>query len=287
MKKAGKVLAAFTAAALAFGVVGMAGCSSSDTKADDSTVYEADSINAQDITVTNSGYSVHDVEGLDADGNSVMNVEANYAFLVENPNTGYVAQNVPFSINAYNAAGETVFSAGNSVMYLYPGITTAVSGTTTFQPTDEIDQTVTTFEVVPVLTGIEYLKTGLSNGEIADMFKVNNPEVTENPEGDAVGSDQVSYTVSASISGDLADGTKIFKVADLENTLEGHAVAVFTDAEGNIVYGTDPSNILIDETTADMLKQTTEDGSPMSNFSVSLSWLPEYQNFQIYVMPGL
>ena len=190
-----------------------------------------------------------------------------------------LTQTVPFNVNGYNANGEIVFSGGATCMYIYPGIDTAVSGTTTISPAEGVDTTIAEFTVEPLMSTVEWLKTGLSDADIAGMFTVENATAERTETG---------LNVSATVTGDLADGDKIYKVADLENTLEGHCIAIFTDADGNILFGSDSTNVLIDQTTLDSIKSTQgDDAAPLNNVSITISDAPEYADFQIYVMPGL
>lgn len=277
MKAISKIVAVLAVSALAFGMFGCSGNSgSTTTNADEAQTYTSEEINASDIVVEKSGYSMTEQTSVDADGNEVQIPSVDYAFLVKNNNTGYVAQNVPFNVNGYNANGEIVFSGGATCMYIYPGIETAVSGTTTIGTTDGLNTTITEFSVEPLMSTVDWLKTGLSDSQIANMFTVEDATA-----------DRVDGTlnVSASVTGDLADGDKIYKVADLEGTLEGHCIAIFTDADGNIVFGSDSTNVLIDQTTIDNMKDS--DGAPINNVSISIPNAPDYTDFQIYVMPGL
>lgn len=277
MKAISKVIAVLAVSALAFGMFGCSGSSdSTTTNADEAQTYSSDEINASDITVEKSGYSMTEQTTIDAEGNEVPVPAINYAFLVQNNNAGYVAQNVPFNVYGYNANGDTVFSGGATCMYIYPGIQTAVSGTTTYTPVEGIDTNIVEFTVEPLMSTVDWLKTGLSDSEIANMFTVQNASADRTETG---------VTINASVTGDIADADKIYKVADLENTLEGHCVAVFTDADGNIIFGSDSTNILIDQTTLDNAQEN--DGVSLNNVSVTVPNAPEYADFQLYVMPGL
>lgn len=278
MKAISKVVAVLAVSALAFGMFGCSSNSSTTTtNADEAQTYTSEEISASDITVEKSGYSQVSQTTVDADGNEVAVPAIDFAFIVKNNNSGYVAQNVPFNVNGYNANGEIVFSGGATCMYVYPGIDTAVSGTTTLSAVEGVDQTITQFTVEPLMSTVEWLKTGLSDADIANMFTVEDATAERTETG---------LTVSATVMGDVADGDKIYKVADLENTLEGHCVAIFTDADGNILFGSDSTNVLIDQTTVDMASQG-DDAAPLNNVSITISNAPEYTDFQLYVMPGL
>lgn len=280
MKAISKVVAVLAVSALAFGMFGCSSNSGSvNTNADEAQTYTSEEIGASDITVEKSGYSSVEQTTIDADGNEVPVPAIDFAFIVKNNNTGYVAQNVPFNVNGYNANGEIVFSGGATCMYVYPGIDTAVSGTTTIAPAEGIDTNITEFTVEPLMSTVEWLKTGLSDAEIAGMFTVDNAPAERTETG---------LNINATVTGDIADGDKIFKVADLENTLEGHCVAIFTDESGNILFGSDSTNVLIDQTTIDSVQAAGgEEAAPLNNVSITIQNAPEYADFQLYVMPGL
>ena len=280
MKAISKVVAVLAVSALAFGMFGCSSNSGSvNTNADEAQTYTSEEIGASDITVEKSGYSSVEQTTIDADGNEVPVPAIDFAFIVKNNNTGYVAQNVPFNVNGYNANGEIVFSGGATCMYVYPGIDTAVSGTTTIAPAEGIDTNITEFTVEPLMSTVEWLKTGLSDAEIAGMFTVDNATAERTKTG---------LNINATVTGDIADGDKIFKVADLENTLEGHCVAIFTDESGNILFGSDSTNVLIDQTTIDSVQAAGgEEAAPLNNVSITIQNAPEYADFQLYVMPGL
>ncbi len=280
MKAISKVVAVLAVSALAFGMFGCSSNSGSvNTNADEAQTYTSEEIGASDITVEKSGYSSVEQTTIDADGNEVPVPAIDFAFIVKNNNTGYVAQNVPFNVNGYNANGEIVFSGGATCMYVYPGIDTAVSGTTTIAPAEGIDTNITEFTVEPLMSTVEWLKTGLSDAEIAGMFTVDNATAERTETG---------LNINATVTGDIADGDKIFKVADLENTLEGHCVAIFTDESGNILFGSDSTNVLIDQTTIDSVQAAGgEEAAPLNNVSITIQNAPEYADFQLSVMPGL
>ncbi len=279
MKAISKIVAVLAVSALAFGMFGCSG--GADSAAPDETkTYTSEEINASDIAVQKSGYSEVQETSVDADGNEIQVPAIDFAFVVRNNNTGYVAQNVPFNVNGYNANGEIVFSGGATCMYIYPGIDTAVSGSTAISATEGMDTTVTEFVVEPLMSTVEWLKIGLSDSDIASMFTVEDATAERTETG---------LSVSATVTGDLSKADKIYKVADLEGTLEGHCVAIFTDAEGNIVFGSDSTNVLIDQTMLDNAKSAGEgeDAAPLNNVSLTIQDAPEYTDFQLYVMPGL
>lgn len=279
MKAISKVVAVLAVSALAFGMFGCSNDSSSTTtNADEAQTYTSEDINASDISVEKSGYTNTVQTSVDADGNEVEVPSVDFAFIVKNNNTGYVAQNVPFNVNGYNANGEVVFSGGASCMYIYPGIETAVAGTTAISAVEGMDTNVTDFTVEPLMSTVDWLKTGLTDSEISSMFTVEDATAERTDTG---------LTVTASVTGNLADADKIYKVVDLENTLEGHCIAIFTDASGNIIFGSDSTNILIDQAMLDNAQASEGDAAPLNNVSISIQNAPDYADFQLYVMPSL
>lgn len=280
MKAISKIVAVLAVSALAFGMFGCSSeSSSSTTNADEAQTYSSQDINASDISIEKSGYVQTTQTSVDADGNEISVPAVDFAFVVKNNNAGYVAENVPFNVNGYNASGEVVFSGGASCMYIYPGIETAVSGNTALNVVEGMDTTVTEFTVEPLMSTVEWLKTGLTDSEIANMFTVQDATAERTDTG---------VNVTASVTGDLADSEKIFKVVDFENTLEGHCIAIFTDEAGNILFGSDSTNVLIDQTTLDNAQSAQgADAAPLNNVTISIPNAPEYADFQLYVMPSL
>lgn len=279
MKAISKVVATAAVSALALCMFGCSGGQeATTTDASEAPTHTSEEINAQDITVQQSGFTWSTTDSVDADGNTVEVPSVDYAFTVINPNSGYVAENVPFNVNGYNAAGEVVFSGGATCMYLYPGIETALSGNTTVSLAEGMDSEITEFTVEPLLSTVEWLDTKLSDQQITDMFQVGEVAAERTDE---------TLNVTASVTGNPADGEKIYKVADLEGTLEGHCVAIFYDEDGNILFGSDSTNVLIDQTTVDNANNTEDGAAPINNVSISIQNAPEYSDVKLFVMPGL
>lgn len=278
MKALKKVVATAAVCALAFGVVGCGGGDKpATTNADEAATHTSEEIKAQDITVEQSGYSLTTTEGIGPDGKTTKTPAVDYAFIVKNPNTGYVAQNVPFNVNGYNAAGEVVFSGGASCMYIYPGIETAISGTANISAAEGLDTKITQFTVEPLLSTVEWLETKLTPDQLNGMFKTSDVQTT-----DVDG----TLNLTASVTGDISYADKIYRIVDLENTLEGHAVAVFYNDAGDIVFGSDSTNVLIDQTTMDNAKNAGE-GAPINNVTVTVQNPPAYKEVKLFVMPSL
>lgn len=283
--KFGKIAATLAAGALAFGMFGMLGCSgtsgASDVSLDDAQRYSAEEAGASALVVEKSGFSVVNQTVTNDEGAEVVVPAINYAFLVKNDNAGYVAENVPFMVTGLNAAGDSIFSDVANCMFVYPGIDTAVSGTAAIPEDAGVDQMIETLSVEPLTDNVEWLKTGLSNAQIAKLFTIDNA-TAERVESDVV--------VNAAVTGDVADAGKVFRIVETEGTLEGHCVAVFTDAEGNILFGSEPTNVLIDQETLDSMRPAEgadAEAALAGNVSVVVENAPDYADFRLYVMPSL
>lgn len=306
MKITKKALAAIMAATMAASAASLTGCSCSaerevNLNPSEAQRYELDEIDGEQIRVINSGYTLTTDASTDAEGAEQVLATVDYAFIVENPNSGFVAQNVPFVITGYGEDGSVLFTGGANCQYIYPGIQTAVSGTTSVILSGEAleavvnrpDATHTSGnaaagnvasstnainigEVViePSAEVIDWMAIGMTDDEVGSLFQVSNESAVPGDDG---------VTVKASITGNIHDGDKIFSTTILQDTLEGHAITIFYDAQGNIVYGSGATNIILDEASEIMAEL---EGSN-ENYDVTLANVPEYSSFEIFVMPGL
>ena len=229
MKLTGKVAATIAAGALAFSMLGVAGCGPKEEEQAQKE-FTTEEIDAQDIEVTDVGFHVFN-------GDTVS-----YAFTVNNPNEGYVAKNVTFQIEGYDADGMMVVGGGETIQDVYAGVETGAAGTS-FLPegSAEIDR----FEVTPLMEHVNWEKTDLTSDEIANMFTLSNTDVE---------AFDTSMTVTGDISVDLStlsdeeDGT-----ADDPNAappadarVEAHVVAILKDSDGNIICGASSQGIMLD-----------------------------------------
>ena len=280
MKAITRLVAVFAASALA---LGMFGCAASEpepveTNPSEAQHYTSEEIGASDIAVEKSGFSIADQASKDEEGNELSVPVVNFAFIAKNSNTGYVAENVPFSVTGLTADGGVAFNGAANCSFVYPGIDTAVSGTAELPADVGTDVAIDSISVEPLTANVEWMKTNLSDKEIADMFAVDNAKA------ERVGSDVI---VEAAITGDIADADKVFRIVEIEGTLEGHCVAIFTDAEGNILFGSESTNVLIDQETLDSLKAGDGEDGIMSNMSMMVQNAPDYADFHIYMMPSI
>lgn len=231
MKLSRKFIATLSAGALAFALLGMAGCSSEE-EATNTELTTAD-INAQEIEVTQTGFEVF--------GENVS-----YAFTVNNPNDGYMANGVTFTIEGYDEDGTMVMGGGETLQMIYPGIETACAGQSYLAPESG---TVTRFEVRPLMDNVTWTKTDVTAEELESKFEVSDVEVSES-DGTTV--------VNGTISSDL--GVDSNSDADaLANAREDvHLVVLFKDADGKIICGGSSMGIMLDPSMTSVM------GTPIS-----------------------
>ena len=280
MKAITKMIAVFVTGVLA---VGMFGCTASEpepveTNPSEAQHYTSEEIGASDIAVEKSGFSIVKQASKDEEGSELSVPVVNFAFIAKNNNTGYVAENVPFSVTGLTADGGIAFNGAASCTFIYPGIDTAVSGTAELPADVSADVAIDSISVEPLTANVEWMKTNLTSTQIADMFTVDNARA------ERIGNDVI---VEAAVTGDIADADKVFRIVEIEGTLEGHCVAIFTDAEGNILFGSESTNVLIDQETLDSLKAENGEDGIMSNVSMMVQNAPDYADFHIYMMPSI
>lgn len=220
MKLSKKLVAALSAGAMAFAMFGMAGCSASD-EPDTPVESTTEEINAQDIEVTGSGFTV------------LPDQTVSYAFTVENPNEGYVANSVTFTIEGYDENDVMLIGGGETIQEVYPGITTAAAGTSYLSdPSAEIAR----FEIKPLMQNVLWTKTTETPEELNSKFELSNTEVTET---------DGSMVITGSISADLGD-TDSSAESSLDSREDAHVVAILRDADGNIICGGAAMGIMLD-----------------------------------------
>lgn len=217
MKLSKKLVATLSAGVMAFTLFGMAGCSSSE---DTSSTVESttEEINAQDIEVTGSGFSV------------LPDNTISYAFTVENPNEGYVANSVTFTIEGYDADGVMLVGGGETIQEVYPGITTAAAGTSYLSDTSA---TIERFEIKPLMDNILWTKTTETPDELNSQFQLSDTQVTET---------DGAMTITGTISTEIEESDE----SALANRTDAHVVAILRDADGNIICGGSAMGIMLD-----------------------------------------
>lgn len=284
MRLSKKIMTMLTAGAFALGMLGLLGCSG-ESASDASTEEESQ---AEVIEVTGSGATeIWEVE-LDNAGDDIEVPVSHYAFTVVNHDEeGRVAQNVLFNVTGFDDTGAMVFQDGCTAGYVYPGMTTALSGDTISYSPEGTHTTITQVVVEPIMNEVQWLDTDMKNSQIADLFTVVND-----------GSNKVDdvLTFAGTITGNLADKDKIFDTTSLdEDVLEAHAVVILYDENDNIVMGTESTSVLIDQDFLDKVKAFEESGESWTdpdanapiNLLASVSNAPDYRRYQLYVMPGL
>ena len=176
MKLTSKIAASIAAGALAFGMLGVVGCSSQEETPTELTTA---SINAQDIEVTGVGFTVLDDDTV------------NYAFTVNNPNEGYIAEGVTFTIEGYDADGVMLVGGGETIQTIYPGVQTAAAGTA-FLPSS--GSPLATLEVSPLMEHVNWTKTTETAEQVENEFSTSDVTVQ-----DIDGTQAISRSISATI----------------------------------------------------------------------------------------
>lgn len=233
MKLSKKLVAALSAGVMAFALFGMAGCSS---EAEDTTTESTtEEINAQDIEVTASGYSV------------LPDQTVSYAFTVENPNEGYVANSVTFTIEGYDENDVMLIGGGETIQEVYPGVTTAAAGTSYLSdPSAKIAR----FEVKPLMQNVLWTKTTETPEELNSTFQLSDMQVKE-----ADG----SMTITGNISTEMPSAEDTAASA-LESRKDAHVVAILRDADGNIICGGTAMGIMLDPSMTPITTSSSSGG---------------------------
>lgn len=223
MKITGKIASSIAACALAFGMLGAVGCSSEEASDAGTTDITTAEINAQDIEVTNVGFTV------------VENQTVNYAFTVNNPNDGYIADGVTFTIEGYNADGVMLVGGGETIQEIYPGVETAAAGTAFLSdPESEL----VTFEIKPLMEHVIWTKTDVTSQEVADMFQVSGVSIS-----DVEGGQEVTGKLSADLGEeDSSDAASSM----ISKRMNARLVVLLKDSAGNIVGGGSTPSIMLD-----------------------------------------
>lgn len=299
MKLSKKLVAMLSAGVMAFSLVGLAGCASSESAS--STVESTtEEINAQDLEVTGSGFTV------------LPDNTVSYAFTVENPNEGYIANSATFTIEGYDANDVMVIGGGETIQEVYPGVTTAAAGTSYLaDATVEIAR----FEVKPLMENILWTKTTETPEELNSMFQLSDQQVKEN---------DGSMVITGSISADLGEPEEGADSA-LARREDAHVVAILRDADGNIICGGSAMGIMLDPSMTPISTAGTgvvpgsvdEEGNPIepaegemtepvegeppadgtgeegesniakTTYTITIPGIVEYASVDIYATPGI
>ncbi len=294
MKLSKKLVAVLSAGALAFTMFAVTGCSSSE----DATPVEktTEELNAQDLEVTEVGYTV------------LPDQTVSYAFTVENPNEGWIANSVTFTIEGYSEDGVMLIGGGETLQEIYPGITTAAAGTSYLSDTST---PIARFEVKPLMEYINWTSTKETPEELNSTFQLSETEVTE--------SDGV-MTITGDISADLGPMDSSDATATLSNRKDAHVVAILRDADGNIICGGTAMSVMLDPSMTPIITGATEgavpgsvdeDGNPVESsdagtteppaeeegeqedntatttYTITIPGIVQYATVSVYATPGI
>lgn len=221
MKLTSKIAATIAAGALACGMLGVVGCSSAEETPTELTTA---SINAQDIEVTGVGFTV-------LDDNSI-----NYAFTVNNPNEGYIADGVTFTLEGYDENGSLLVGGGETIQTIYPSVPTAAAGTAYLSPSDS---PLTRLEIKPLMEHVNWTKTTETPEEIQNEFTTSDVKIE-----DVDGLQQVTGKISIDFGNDSSAGDSAASMLDMRET--ARIVVVFKNEAGDIIGGGSSSSIMLD-----------------------------------------
>ncbi len=236
MKLSKKLVAVISAGVLASALFAVTGCSSAEDAAPvEKTTQE---LNAQDLEVTEVGYTV------------LPDQTVSYAFTVENPNEGWVANSVTFTIEGYSEDGVMLIGGGETLQEVYPGITTAAAGTSYLSDTTT---PIARFEVKPLMEYVNWTSTKETPEELNSTFQLSETEVTE---------ENGTMTITGDISADLGPADSSDATASLDNRKDAHVVAILRDADGNILCGGTAMSIMLDPSMTPIITGATEGAVP-------------------------
>ncbi len=242
MKLTSKIAASIAAGALAFGMLGVVGCSSQEETPTELTTA---SINAQDIEVTGVGFTVLDDDTV------------NYAFTVNNPNEGYIAEGVTFTIEGYDADGVMLVGGGETIQTIYPGVQTAAAGTA-FLPSS--GSPLATLEVSPLMEHVNWTKTTETAEQVENEFSTSDVTVQ-----DIDGTQMVTGNISIDFGNDSSSSDSAASMLDMRAT--ARVVVLFKNDAGEIIGGGSSNSIMLDASMIAMNGVVTpeldENGNPI------------------------
>lgn len=242
MKPLAKIAAIVASAALALSVLG---CSSPQSSAPSTPGFEV-----QDIQVNESGYSITD------DG------KLRYAFVAVNPNEGHVAQDVIFTVEAYDANGSMIAGSGETLSILYPGAETPGTGETDLFSSSTDTPEVASLSIAPMMDSVTWSDTDVTNSDIENAIDIVSPHMTTSDDG--------SISISAGIKLKSEGEGQRFSGKDMDV----RAVVLLSDASGNALCGTSPATF------------TLSANGDTYQYESSIPNAPEYAECNLYVTPG-
>lgn len=240
-----KALAKITALALSAVMAASAfGCGSSD-----STQAANPGFEPQDIQINDPGYFVSD-EGM-----------LNYAFLAVNPNDGHVANDVLFTIEAYDANGSMIAGTSQTISALYPGSETPGAGETELFSQKTRNPEVASFSIVAIMDSITWTDSPITNADLEDSIEIANSRMSTGDNGD--------INIKADIQLSEGDDMKL----DASKPIELRAVALLFNSSGQAIAGTEPVIFTLDP------------NSESYSYTAVIANPPAYAQSNLYVTP--
>lgn len=241
-----KILSKIAAIAISAAMAACAfGCGSSDTSGQSANP----GFEPQDIQVNDLGYYITD-EGM-----------LSYAFIAVNPNEGHVAQDVIFTVEAYDASGAMIAGDSLTISALYPDAETPGAGETELFSRNTKNPEVSNLSIMPLKDSITWKDTTISNDDIEESLVIASPRKSDGDNG--------SIGIKASIQ--LAEGDDM--KLDASKPIELRAVALLFNDAGQAIYGTEPVTFTL----------TPDDNS--YSFVSTIANPPTYAQSTLYVTP--
>lgn len=241
MKILAKVSAVLVSAAMAACAFG---CGSSDASSQASNP----GFEPEAIQVNDPGFAITD-EG-----------KLRYAFVAVNPNDGYLAEGVAFTIEAYDASGSMIAGSGETISALYPGVETPGSGEADLFSRTTDTPKVASLSIVPMMDTATWTPTDINNDAIENSMEIVSPRMTTTDTG---------LDIKATVQFAEGDDLKL----DTSKVTDFRAVVVLFDDAGNALCGTDPVTFTLDSADA-----TYE-------FAETIPNPPVYAECNLYVTP--
>lgn len=238
MKLLAKIAAIAASAALAASAFG---CGSSDT----ATKSSNPGFEPQTIEVNNPGFVITD-EGM-----------LRYAFVAVNPNEGHVAQDVVFTVEAYDASGSMIAGGSESIPVLYPGAETAGAGETELFSQETDTPEVANLSIVALMDSVTWADTTMTADDLEAINRIVNPRLSEADD---------SLDIKASIEMSTGD--------DAPASMELRALALLFNESGQAICGTDVVTFSLSQ------------DEPDYDFNSILANAPAYDECNLYVTPN-
>lgn len=243
MKILAKVSAVIISAAMALTAFG---CGSSDS----ATQTTEPGFEPQDIEINDPGYSISD------DG------KLRYAFVAVNPNDGYIAEDVIFTIEAYDANGSMIAGGGETISALYPGTETASAGEADMYSQTSDTPEVASLSIVAMMDSVTWTKTTLAGGDVENSMDIVSPRMSNEDNGD--------LEIKATLGFVDGDDMKL----DASKPIELRVVALLFDESGQAICGTAP------------LTFTLNSADATYEYVATIADPPKYAECTLYVTPN-